>query len=246
MLQMGKVVLGPILWLLLIAPAQAAEVVVAVAANFVTTAATLVENFERPGDDTVVLVQGSTGKLYAQIVNGAPYDLFLAADSARPELLENAGLTVGRFAYAFGRLVFVRRDLAEADIQALADETPRLAMADPVIAPYGAAAKQLLVALRGQDNWNDRVVYGESVGQAFGFVATGNATTGLVALSQVDALPFEAAVTEVPQDLYAPIRQEAVLLKRAADNPTAAAFFAYLASAEAAEILIAAGYGVAE
>lgn len=242
----ASVLLGASIGISAAVSAFGGEVVVAVASNFVTTANVLVTDFQDNGDHDVVLVHGSTGKLYAQIVNGAPFDVFLAADTERPEMLQSAGLVQDRLAYAFGKLTFLVQNGMDGNIAALATSFPRIAVADPVTAPYGVAAKEVLVALRGENNWATEVVFGESVGQAFGFVATGNASAGFVALSQIETLDFDGVAHDVPADKYAPIRQEAVLLNRAASNPAAARFFAYLSSPQARAIIRAAGYGLAD
>lgn len=230
------------LGLALAGPGMAAEIMVAVAANFQATLDRLAAAYQAETGDRLVIVPGATGALYAQIVNGAPVDVFLAADAARPEALEAAGLTAGRKTYALGRLVLLDRGAATGDLLSLLAATDRtIAIAKPEVAPYGAAAKAVLIAARGAADWDRNVVMGESVGQTFAFVATGNAPLGFVALSQAGAAGFPVTVTEIPADLYLPIRQEAVLLKRAA--PPAAGFFAWLASPAARALIESDGYG---
>ncbi|MDJ0628280.1 MAG: molybdate ABC transporter substrate-binding protein [Rhodobacter sp.] len=229
--------------------AQAGQATVAVAANFLTTAERLAEAFTRETGHEVSLVHGSTGKLYAQIVSGAPFDLFLAADTARPERLEADGRVApeGRTSYAEGRLALVLRGAGrQTSIDAyLADPSRRLALADPAVAPYGLAAREVLLAVRG-GNWAENVVLGESVGQALAFLATGNAPAGLVALPQAGDLRGDFTVIPVPAGRHAPIRQDAVLLRRGADNPAARGFFAFLGSEPARAIIRDAGFGVSE
>jgi len=225
-------------------PTMASEVVVAVAANFVTTARVLVEDFQADGKHRVILVHGSTGKIYAQIVSGAPFDVFLAADRLRPELLDHAGLAAKRTAYAFGKLTFLAGEGGQGNVATLETRYPRIAVADPETAPYGVAAKEVLVALRGEENWARNVVFGDSVGQAFNFVASGNVNAGFVAKSQIAAHPFDGSDYVVPEHLYSPIRQEAVLLDQAISNPAAINFYTYLSSPRARVIIRASGYGL--
>jgi molybdate transport system substrate-binding protein len=215
---------------------------VAVAANFQSTLDRLAAAYEAETGDRPVAVPGATGALYAQIVNGAPIDIFLAADAERPAALESSGLTSGRTLYALGRLALVDRGAATGDLMDRLAATDRIiAIAKPEVAPYGQAARAVLIAARGAAGWDVNVVMGESVGQTFAFVATGNAPLGFVALSQAGAVDFPATVTEIPADLYPEIRQEAVLLSRAA--PAAAAFFAWLTGPEARALIEADGYG---
>jgi molybdate transport system substrate-binding protein len=227
-------------------PAAAGRVTVAVAANFLLTAQNIAAGFEAETGHEVALVHGSTGKLYAQIVAGAPFDVFLSADAARPAELVANGLAAGVRTYSFGRLALVLRDRAETSLDAtLARTDRRLAIADPAVAPYGVAAREVLQGIRGTD-WAENLVYGESVGQAFAFVATGNAPLGLVALSQTRQGALDLKVIEVPEDRHAPLRQDAVLLMRARDNAVARAFFDYLDGALARAMIVEAGYGVTE
>jgi molybdate transport system substrate-binding protein len=225
--------------------ARAENATVAVAANFLTTAETLASDYETDSGNEIVLVNGSTGRLYAQIVNGAPFDVFLAADTVRPEALEDAGLVAARKTYALGKLVLVSRDPADAtgDLGAILAGR-RIALADPAVAPYGAAAVEVLgaagLALASVD-----AVYGDSVGQTAALFTTGNAGLAFLAASQVPFLG-DGLTTRDLDSLYTPIRQDAVLLAASADNAAAKGFFAYLASNKAAEVIRAAGYGVPE
>jgi molybdate transport system substrate-binding protein len=234
-----------IAWALIAAPAVARRVTVAVAANFLTTAEALAQGFEAETGDEVALVHGSTGKLYAQVVAGAPFDVFLSADADRPARLMTGGRALDTMPYALGRLVLVLRDAGNAgpldDVLARTDL--RLAIADPAVAPYGLAAREVLERVRGE-GWRADLVFGESVGQAFAFIATGNVDGGLVAFSQTQDSAVALTQIEVPGDLHAPIRQDAVLLARAGGNATALAFFEYLGSPAARAIIADAGYGV--
>ncbi len=228
-------------------PALADRITVAVAANFLTTAQDIAAAFSAQTGHEVALAHGSTGKIFAQINAGAPFDVFLSADEARPALLEAAGKAApgGRKTYAIGTLAFVHgASTPPGDLGGMLGRAGlRLAIADPKIAPYGIAARQVLELFRG-DDWARDLVYGDSVGQAFAFVATGNAGAGFVALSQARSYQGEIWVLEVPGDLYDPIRQDAVLLKRAEGKAAARAFFAFLDSDFAHQIMQSAGYGV--
>jgi len=230
--------------------AGATDVQVAVAANFLSTVRTLAARFEADHGDHVLISSGSTGKLYAQISHGAPYDIFLAADTRRPQLLERAGLTVpgSRFTYARGRLVLWSRDPQRIDAQAkvLAQgQLQRIALANPKAAPYGAAARAVLMHLNLWRPQQGRMVFGENVGQTFQFAASGSVGAAFVALSQVRQLPTAQRGSHwlVPESLYPPIEQQAVLLRRAAGNDAARAFVRFLRSAQARELITAAGYG---
>lgn len=223
---------------------------VAVASNFALPAEALADRFTAETGHAVTLSTSSTGKLYAQIVNGAPFDLFLAADSRRPQLLEASGLAVPgtRFTYAVGALVVWSRDpsLAAGDCRRALEDPGfgRVAIANPELAPYGAAARQFLEAAGLWVQVQPRLVYGENIAQALHFVATGNAALGLVARSQaVDTrLPVASCSWPVPGDLHDPISQDAVVLRRAARNPAAAAFAAFLRGPAAAIIIRRFGY----
>ena len=227
------------------ATANAETVNVAVAMNFKTVLEKLEPIFEGQSGHDLVISSGSTGKLFAQIRYGAPYDVFLAADEARPERLESlgAGVAGSRFSYAIGRLVLWSPNGEDVGPEILASDGFRhIAIANPELAPYGAAAMDVLSALGQLDNVRDRIVYGQNVGQAFALVATGNAELGFVARSQMlDFEPDRQAGDwwEPSQALYTPIRQDAVLLK---DRPAAHAFMAFLKSDDAKRIITDSGY----
>lgn len=235
------------------APAlAAAEVVVAVAANFTEVAEELEKDFERQSGHTVTLVAGSTGKLYAQIANGAPFDILLSADQERPERLEKEGLAVAksRFTYAVGRLTLWSSEPGRVGSDGAAalreGKFRRLAIANPELAPYGLAAKQALEKLGLWERFKDKIVMGETIGQAHALVASGNAELGFVALSSVLSPRSETKGSrwDVPADLYAPIRQDAVLLARAASNPAARGFLDFLRSAKVKALIESYGYNV--
>lgn len=226
--------------------AGAAEALAAVASNFAKPVAELVTRFEAKTGHTVKVSLGSTGKLYAQITHGAPFDLFLAADQERPRRLEAEGGAVdgSRFTYAEGRLALIRAGGGPVEFERLMDGGFRkLALANPKLAPYGLAAEQ---SLRHAGVWERvaaRLVYGENIGQAYTLVATGNADSGLVALSQVKGMADPPAYWLVPADWHEPIRQDAVLVQRGKGNEAAEGFLAYLRSAAAREIIGDFGYG---
>lgn len=229
--------------------AHADEVRVAVAANFSAPAQSIAADFEKATGHTVALSVGSTGKLTAQIGNGAPYEVLLAADSDTPVRLEADGLAVAgsRFTYAIGKLVLwsPRPGVVDAKGQVLgSDRFTHLAICNPALAPYGAAAIQALRALGLYDRVAPRLVQGESVAQAYQFVASGNAELGLVALSQVteEGRLREGSAWIVPQPLYAPLRQDAVLLAPGRNRAAARAWLAWLWQPAAQAIIRSYGY----
>ncbi|MGF1605982.1 MAG: molybdate ABC transporter substrate-binding protein [Rhodothalassiaceae bacterium] len=243
-----------ILWLLTVLslPGQADQALAAVAANFADPVGGLVDRFEAETGHKIRVATGATGALTAQIVQGAPYDLLLAADQARPERLVQAGLALAdsRFTYAQGQLTLWSPDPARlsGDGEAVLTEGAfqRLALANPALAPYGEAAMQVLSALGVAEPLRDRLVMGENIGQTFALVATGNAELGFVALAQVVSprRQAEGSRWDVPQHLYPPIRQDAVLLTRARNNTAARAFLAWLATAQVQSRLGDLGYAV--
>jgi molybdate transport system substrate-binding protein len=232
------------------AAAQAGEVHVAVAANFAAPMARIAESFTAATGHAVKLSSGATGKFYSQILAGAPFELLLAADDETPKRLVDEGHAVAssRFTYATGRLVLWSAMPGVVDAQGAVLASGRfahLAIASPKLAPYGRAAMEVLRARGLADTLAAKLVTGESIAQAFQFVATGNAELGFVALSQVQ-VPGKLAggsLWRVPESLHAPILQDAVLLKPGESNPAAAALLAYLKSAPALEVIRAFGYG---
>ncbi len=235
-----------------IASSDAESVAVAVAANFYAPMDALVQDFEIRTDHDVMLISGSTGSLYAQIVNGAPYDVFIAADARRPALLATSGLGVvqSQITVALGQLVLwtADRDLIDGrDLSLLQDDRIRfLAIANPDLAPYGEAARQALVAMNLWERWASRLVYGENVAQAYAMVATGNAEFGLIARSQVSGRDGRSDYLLVPQVLYEPIHQDAILLERGAGNAAAIALLEFLSTSEARAIIRGFGYRLAD
>lgn len=228
------------------AAARAGEVHVAVAANFVKTARELADAFQAEMGDEVVVSEGSTGKLYAQIVNGAPFEVFLSADAERPRKLVAEGHAVDgtRFTYALGQLVLWSPDPARVDgAGTLKGDFRHLSIANPELAPYGAAARETLVKLGLWDSLQPRIVRGEDIGQAYQFVATGHAELGFLALSQVAGA--QGSRWLVPADHYAPLEQQAVLLNPGRDDDVARAFLEFLQGDAARRRIEAAGYGLA-
>ena len=233
-------------------PAAAAEALVAVAANFAGAMAEIEAAFERGGPHRIRVSTGATGTLYAQATHGAPYDILMAADRARPERLEVIGLAVpsSRRTYAVGRLVLWSAEpnrVSEEGVDTLrAGDFRRLAIANPELAPYGSAARDVLRGLGLYDPLRDRIVMGENIGQTHAMVATGSAELGFVALSQLTGPDVESAGSRwpVPETLHAPIRQDLVLLRHGAANAAARAFLDFLETPTARRILVAAGYRV--
>lgn len=226
-------------------PAGAGQVTVAVAANFLSTATLLADRFGEETGHRVALVHGSSGKLFAQIQAGAPYDVFLSADAERPARLVERGLAEPGITYALGRLALVQSGTGGDDWRAILNGPGRIAIADPDIAPYGMAAREVLIGLRGAD-WARDVVYGESVGQAFAFVATGNVDAALVGLAQANDFKGRLQAIVIPEKFHAEIRQDAVILTGATHRDAAAAFLTFLAGDGARALIRDAGYGIAE
>jgi molybdate transport system substrate-binding protein len=238
-----------ILWACATGVTQAGQVSVAVAANVGQAAQDIAVAFERSTGHRAVLAVGSTGKFYAQIRQGAPFDVLLSADDETPARLEKEGFGVpgSRFTYAVGRLVLwsPKAGVVHGQGEVLRQSTDgRLALADPRLAPYGAAAAQVLERLNLTDRWSKRWVMGESVGQTYQFVASGNVALGFVALSQVwaEGRLREGSAWIVPKALHDELRQDAVVLQRGRDQPPVQAFMTFLRSDSARAILRARGY----
>ncbi len=227
---------------------SAAEVRVAVAANFTNTLEQLKTQFETATPHRMAIISGSTGKLFAQITAEAPFDVFLSADTETPARLMVSGLAVAnsQYTYAHGRLVMwsAQAQAVRDGAQSLRTGTQRVALANPKLAPYGRAAEQALRALQLWDALQSRIVLGENVSQTLQFAATENATWAFVGLAQVFSLPPQqrGGYWEVPRDLYQPINQDAVLLAHGRDNIAAQAFLSYLRSTSAHDLIQKAGY----
>lgn len=230
---------------------QAAEVSVAVAANFTAPMQKIAAAFAQDTGHKAVLAFGSTGKFYTQIRNGAPFHLLLAADDETPARLDKEGLSVSgsRFTYAIGKLVLWSAQAGLVDDKGEVLRTgsfERIAVADPKLAPYGAAAVETLSRLGLLQTLQPRFVQGENIGQTYQFVATGNVALGFVALSQVmvDGRIARGSAWLVPAEMHTPIRQDAVILNSAKDNAAAAALASYLRSDKARAIIRAYGYAL--
>ena len=234
------------------ATSGAEEVHIAVAANFLGTLNEIVSHFERDTGHTAVISSGSSGRLYAQIKNGAPFDVFFSADVMRPRLMEEEGLAVqgSRFTYVVGRLTLWSPGptMIEENGKSmlLSDNVEHVAIANPKTAPYGAAAKEVLQALGLWEPIQDRLVRGENIGQTFHFVFSKNAQLGFVALSQVLGHKVNGAGRrwDVPMHLHAPLRQQAVLLHNGQHNEVAHAFLDYVKGATSRNIIERFGYGL--
>lgn len=227
-----------------LSPACAAKVTLAVAANFTAPMKELARQFEGKTEHQAVVSYGSTGKLYAQIQNGAPFDIFLAADQQRPLRLYEAGLGETPKTYAIGRLVLWSRDpaLIAGDSEVLADGNfTRLAIANPRTAPYGVAAMQIIEALGHQQTLQAKLVRGDNIAQTYQFVMSGNAQLGFVAASQLPGAD-KGSRWIPPTTLYEPIRQDAMLLHRGTSNPAARAFMEFLDSPAAHQVVDRHGY----
>jgi molybdate transport system substrate-binding protein len=230
-------------------PAAAAEINVAVAANFTEASKEIAAAFERKTGNKVLLSFGSSGQFYTQITQDAPFQVFLSADQERPEKAVAEGLAVpdSRFTYAVGKLVLWSRDpkvVTGADTLKQGNFS-KVAIANPAAAPYGAAAIETMKALNVYDTLQPKIVQGNNIAQTFQFIDTGNAELGFVALSQV-VDHSEGSRWLVSANLYAPIKQDAVLLKKGAGNEAAMAFIDFLKGPEAAAIEAKFGYGTPE
>jgi len=231
--------------------ARADEVQVAVAANFTAPMQRIAAAFEKDTGHKAALSFGATGQFYAQISHGAPFDVFLAADTATPARMEQERLAVSgsRFTYATGRLVLWSAQAGYVDAQGQVLRQggfAHLAIANPKTAPYGAAAIDVLKKLNLLDHVQSKLVQGESIAQAWQFVSSGNAPLGFIALSQVyrDGGLTGGSGWIVPSELHGPIQQDAVILARGAANPAAKALMGYLKSDKARAIIRAFGYQV--
>lgn len=236
------------------APAAAEQALVAVASNFTATARELQTRFEQSSGHTLLITSGSTGRLYAQILHGAPFDVLLAADQQTPNQLAAQGRTVPgtQFTYACGRLALWSSSGTDAD-GPVADRLREgryrtLAIANPGLAPYGAAARETLQALELWSSAEGRIITGESIAAVQAMLITGNADLGFVPVSQFAGTDMsgDANYWEIPHDFYTPIQQDAVLTVHGQNNAAARAWLDFLVSPAAREIIRAHGYGVGE
>ncbi len=226
--------------------ASAADVRIAVASNFRSAMMSIVEMFETRSTHKVITSYGSTGKHYAQIINGAPYDLFFAADVQRPTLLEQQGWVVNssRYTYAVGKLVLWGSGQTSANLGAasIGDTNIRyIALANSKLAPYGRAAEQVIDELKLREQLTGKLVRGENIAQTYQFVVTGNAELGFVAYSQIINRNNSESVWSIPQNLYDPIEQQAVMIK---ETIASKEFYAFMQSDSARKIIHQAGYGL--
>ncbi|HCN73518.1 MAG: molybdate ABC transporter substrate-binding protein [Pusillimonas sp.] len=233
--------------------AHAATANIAVAANFAAPVKEIAQAFESESGHHLTISAGSTGKLFSQIQNGAPFDVFLAADTKTPGKAEEAGLSVPetRFTYAIGKLVLWSPDpgLVEDEASVLeTDRFERIAMANPKVAPYGLATEQVIKKLDLVDTLSEKWVFGQSIGQTYQFIASGNAPLGFVALSQVFSRGKiqSGSAWIVPENMYTPLAQDVQLLKHGQNNAAATAFIAFLKSPTALAIIESFGYGLPE
>lgn len=226
--------------------AQAGDTKIAVAANFTQAAKEIGEAFEKETGHHAIFSFGSTGQLYAQISQGAPFEVFLAADQERPRKAVEEGLAIADslFTYAGGRIVLYSADkeLVHGEETLSAGDFDKIAIANPATAPYGAAAIDAMKALRVYKALTSKIVQGGNIAQTYQFVATGNAELGFVALSQI-AAHDKGSRWIVPEKLYTPIAQDAVLLRNGEENEAAEAFVAFLKGAKARAIIEDYGYG---
>jgi len=232
-------------------PAMADEVRVAVAANFTAPMQQIGPSFERATGHKLVLSFGSTGKFYAQIRNGAPYDAFLSADETTPAKLEAEGNAVNgsRFTYAVGKLVLwsPKPDMVDKSGKVLANgEFRHLALANPKLAPYGAASVDAMKALGVYEKLKDKFVLGENLPQVYQFVASGNAELGFLALSQIfqNGRYSEGSFWVLPENLYPPVKQDAIALPLGKNKPAVDVFLKYLKGKESREIIKSFGYSI--
>jgi molybdate transport system substrate-binding protein len=231
--------------------ANAGEVNAAVAANFTAPVQQIAELFQKETGHTVKFSFGSSGKFYSQIKEGAPFDVFLAADEKNPKLLEEEGLAVkdSRFVYALGKLVLWSAKPGFVDDKGAVlgkDGFNKVAYADPKLAPYGLAAQETFQKMKLWDKVQSKLVTGESITQTYQFAATGNADLAFIALSQItkDGKVTEGSWWIVPSDMYTPIKQSAVQLSAAKDPVAAKAFMTFLKSEKALAIIRGFGYGL--
>jgi molybdate transport system substrate-binding protein len=229
------------------ASALADEVNVAVAANFTDAAKEIGQAFKAKTGNDAVFSFGASGALYTQISQGAPFQVFLSADASRPKkaVEEGYGVTGSNFTYAVGKLVLWSKKpgVVTGEDTLKSGNFNKVSICDPKAAPYGQAAVETMQSLKLYDTLQPKLVQGANITQAYQFVDTGNAEIGFVALSQVVG-KNEGSQWMVPQDLYKPIKQDAVLLKKGADSEAAKAFVEFLKGPEAVAIIKKYGYEV--
>ncbi len=229
-------------------PAFAEQALVAVAANFVPPFREIAIEFETATSHTLRVAAGSSGNFYAQIKNGAPFDVFFSADAERPKLLEDEGLGVkdSRFTYAVGRLVLwsPNADLVKGEETLHSETFKRLAIANPKTAPYGLAAMQAMQKLDVWESLQLKLVMGENLGQTMGFIESGNAQLGFVALAQImdPKIKGKGSRWDVPHHFHEPIKQDVILLRKGKDNPAAKSLLEFIRGPLARGIIERYGY----
>ena len=236
--------------LVLSSPVAADDLHIAVAANFQSTLEELIQQYEQSTGHRVILSAGSTGLLYAQISNGAPFDLFFAADTKRPAELERSGLSIpgSRLNYANGRLALCSpAEKIPADIASWlqSDAVKRLAIANPVLAPYGAATAEVLRNTGSEQALRDKLIIGGNISQTFQFVASGNVSAGFIAVAQMNKgnLTQGWSCQLIAAALHEPIRQEAVIIN---DRPVSHDFMQFIKQAKSRSIIKNAGYDLSD
>jgi len=235
-------------------PARTETVLVAVAANFASAAEEIAHGFARKTGHQALITTGATGKLYAQIAQGAPFEVLLSADAITPALLESEGLAVSAssFTYAIGKLTMWSADAGrigpDPRVALMHHGLRYLAIANPDLAPYGQAAQEVMQKLGVWEALQGRIVQGQNIGQTFGLVQSGAAEIGFIARSALDApgADFGGSRWDVPDGMFTSLRQDVALLKPGANNPAALAFLDYLAGKDAMVTIAAFGYGVPE
>ncbi|CAK0739445.1 Molybdate-binding protein ModA [Gammaproteobacteria bacterium] len=227
------------------------EVSVAVSTNFIAPMQKIAADFEEETGHKAQLAFGATGKFYTQIKNGAPFEILLAADEKTPEKMEKEGIGVAnsRFTYAIGRLVLWSAEPHVVDPEGKVlrnGQFEHLALANPKLAPYGAAAMEVMENLGLQHDLQPKFVLGENIAQTQQFVSTGNAEMGFIALSQVfkDGRITNGSAWIVPSNLYRKIRQDAIMLDKGKENPSADSFMKYLHSEKAIVVIRRYGYEI--
>ena len=240
-----RLAVGIAIWVLPCTNLPAAQTNVAVAANFAEAAKEIAAAFKQKTGHDAVLSFGASGQFYTQITQGAPFEVFLSADETRPKKLVDDGLAVpgSRFTFAIGKLALWSKtpDLVKGEATLKTAAFAKLSICSPVAAPYGAAAVETMKSLKVFEMLEPKLVEGATITQAYQFVETGNAELGFVALSQLTG-PETGSRWLVPQELYPPIRQDAVLLKSGTMNEAATGFIAFLRSPEARVIIEKYGY----
>jgi molybdate transport system substrate-binding protein len=245
--RMLSAALGLFAGLAISAQAMAGQTNIAVAANFTDAAKEIAAAFKAKTGHDAVLSFGATGALYTQITQDAPFEILLSADAERPKKAVDDGLGIAdsRFTYAIGKLVLWSKnaELVKGEETLKSGAFTKIAIANPTAAPYGAAAIETMKALKLEEALQPKIVQGNSIAQAFQFIDTGNAELGFIALSQLTS-KTEGSRWMVPQTLYSPITQDAVLLKKGASNEASTGFMTFLKSAEARAIIEKFGYAI--